>query len=284
MRGKNALTLSVILSSLMALAILPAFAPASTLAAPDIYDTTLGPYSTFSIDITIDDVSAMWGYNFKLVYDTNVLTAIGYGTYAPFNVPWPSEINDTGGYVLVAYSMKLGELVGFSTTTPAPIARIDFSVDAYGWSFFDIQDSVVSDIYGNPIAHIVDDGFFANIIATRQVNLVGKSAWPEHHHWVMSKDPDQELFGKAAGIGSVGTFAYVKFTVHNEDGIWQATFVTETVLITPGEKRNLSVAVTPAQLVGPGKYYVSAQAWYDDGTGTFVAGTKIKTFTFAAVP
>jgi len=336
---------------------------------PTIIDVTETPGTTFSINITVADVSAMWGYQFYLYYDTTVLTATNYATYPPFNTPWPSEINDdptvtgekvgtgdgvkkdfnlahfpvqsgsvtvyfdvknetlgsgddsstvfyvdhipvktgtvkvylgvwnetvgvgdgvtkdfyldhfpvqnypemakyseticvdgvkqkraidytidynTGkitfinvpssgtitaryfyvttdyvvdydagkitfttapaldvpitvdymyfttdyvvdygagkimftaapesglgifadykfsAYVFVAYSMKLGEPVGFSTVDPKPIARIDFSVDALGATLLDIRDSIISDILGGSITHDAVDGLFAN--------------------------------------------------------------------------------------------------------------------------
>jgi len=135
----------------------------SVLAVPTIVDPTKTPGSTFYIDITIADVSAMWGYQFLLYYDTKVLTATGYATYAPFNVEWNPTINDAAGHAFLAYSMKLGELVGFSTVTPKPIGRIDFSVDTLGTSKLDLVESVISDTHGNAIAHNEVDGSFSNV-------------------------------------------------------------------------------------------------------------------------
>jgi len=153
--------------------ILPAShgAPATVLAAPTIVDPTKTPPSTFYINITIADVSAMWGYQFFLYYDTKVLTATAYATYAPFNLDWNPALNDTAGFAFLAYSMKLGELVGFSTVTPKAIGRIDFSVDSLGTSKLDLVESVISDIFGNPITHTAQDGSFTNQAAVPDFSI-----------------------------------------------------------------------------------------------------------------
>ena len=287
MRGrKNLPWISLVMALLVNMALMGvARAQITTLAAPTVMNTALTPGSTFSIDITVADVTAMWGYDLTLEYDTTVLTATGFASYPPFTIPWPSEINDTAGWVKASYSMTFGEPVGFSTVDPAPILRIDFHVDALGWSFLDMYDTEISDIYGEPITpHEVVDGFFANIEPQYMCNLVRKSAWPEHHHWVESKDPDQTLYALARNIGTLPTTAYVVFTVHNDDALWQATFTTDTVLLVPKQILKLDKTITPADLTGYGKYYVKAQCWYDDGTGTYVPGTKLKSFAFALVP
>lgn len=136
--------------------------PTTTLAAPTIVDRTMGPGSAFYINITIANVSAMWGYMLNLSYNTKILTVTGYDYYVPFILSEPCEINDTAGYVSVAYHMTFGVSEGFSTVDPVPIARIDFTVDAKGWSLLDLHDTVLSDIYGVMIAHDVIDGFFSN--------------------------------------------------------------------------------------------------------------------------
>ena len=267
-----------------AIASMPIYASSTTiLSAPTILDTTLGPGSTFYINITVADVSAMWGYEFTLSYDTTILTATSYLSYPPFIMEWPSGIDDEAGTVAVAYSMMLGETEGFSTVEPAPIARIDFTVDAEGWSFFDLYDSVVSDIYGETILHDVVDGLFGNVVPEWRADLVRRSAWPKYHHWSESKNPSQTIFGKVRNLGTLPTTAYVVFTVHNDDGLWQTTFTTDTAIMRPKQIVNLDVTITSADLIGHGKYYVQAQCWYDDGTGTFVPGIKTKSFTFSLV-
>lgn len=149
----------------------------AVVSAPIIVDRSKRPGSTFSINITIANVTEMWGYEFILSYDTRVLTATGYSSYEPFSFAWPSEINDTAGYVAVAYSMMMSESVGFSTVDPTPIVRIDFTVDTLGTSLLDLAadtesslyegryhlHTILTDIMGEPITHDTVDGDFNNI-------------------------------------------------------------------------------------------------------------------------
>lgn len=122
---------------------------------------------------------------------------------------------------------------------------------------------------------------------TARADLAGKSAWPERHHFVISKDPDgfQTLFGKVKNLGTVDTVVRVTFDIHNATtGDHLATVSTGTMLLTPGQMTEppLSANWTPS----PGKFMVEARAWFDsDGNGTpDTAGAKIKTFSFAVVP
>jgi len=105
----------------------------------------------------------MLGYNFYLYYNTTILDATAYSSYYPFEYALPSWIDDAKGEVQLSYSYPPPEFAGLYTYDPYAIARIDFTVDELGTSLFDITGSVVSDIYGAPIAHEVVDGLFANV-------------------------------------------------------------------------------------------------------------------------
>jgi len=121
---------------------------------------------TFSINITIADVTDMWGYEFILSYNTSILTATGYASYDPFNMKWAAIIDDAVGVVGMSYSMPLGVPPGegFSTVEPAPIARIGFTVDATGASLLDLHDTILTDPATNEILHEAVGGYFATIV------------------------------------------------------------------------------------------------------------------------
>ena len=119
-------------------------------------------------------------------------------------------------------------------------------------------------------------------------NLVRKSAWPEHHHFDVSKDEDgnQTLFGKVRNLGTATTAVKVAFTIQDQDGTWSTTVETDTATIVPGEIIDVSYNLDPETELPaiPGKYYVSAQCYYEDETYAWVLGEKIKSFSFAVVP
>ena len=162
---KNALMLSAIVMLLIStFAIMPSMSQGSTKLTIDTIDNPgLGVGSTFTVYIWVWDVEAMFGYNFLVYYDTSVLTATNFMRYPPFTIDFPSDIDDAKGVVALAASMESPELVGFYWSGQYPIASIDFSVDALGGSMLDITGSVISDIYGDPIAHTVEDGWFRNV-------------------------------------------------------------------------------------------------------------------------
>lgn len=170
-RRKNLLWIWLIITLLVSVGTVSIAVSASTavLSASVITDTTLIPGETFHINITVANVENLWGYQFVVYYNTSVLTATSNVTYDPFTWAWPCEINDTAGYVMIAYSMQPGEKVGFSTVESVPIARIDFTVDALGTTTLELSGwepekwTKLSGPAGEVILHDVYDGFFANI-------------------------------------------------------------------------------------------------------------------------
>ena len=290
MRSKSMLLISVIIALFASMFLLPlAYAPLTVLSAPPtIVDDTKVPGTSVSIEITIDDALAMWGFEFVLGFDPEILIATGFEVYSPFVVAWPSFIDNETGTVAIAYSMEMGEPVGFYAFDPTAILRIDFDVVGFGGTFLDLYDSVITDTVGTEITHEVVDGFFANVIPDRSANLVRRSAWPEHHSWVESKDPDLTLTGKVKSLGNVALLVKVVFTITDGDGLWVKSFETEETWIRAGSSgiTDLTVTVTVADLDGYGTYYVKAQCWFDsDGDFEIDApGAKLKSTRFTAKP
>lgn len=116
-------------------------------------------------------------------------------------------------------------------------------------------------------------------------DLVRRSAWPERHHYVISADPDGILilYGKAENLGTKETWVLVRFTVSKNGG--PATdYYSAVESLLPGQRWDFTVGLTG---LTPGKYSVSAQAWYDTDDVDLVpdtAGMKVKEFSFSAVP
>lgn len=125
-------------------------------------------------------------------------------------------------------------------------------------------------------------------------NLVQRKAWPEHHHFVLSKDGDpaiddrhgtpgyQTLYGMVKNTGNVTIPAEMyKVVWMITDSIGSSVHTLETVGtvdLTPGDITVLAYGVPAANLT-PGKYYVEAQCYY-----YWIAGETAKTFGFIVVP
>ena len=137
--------------------------------------------------------------------------------------------------------------------------------------------------YGTPYVEIGTETAPPPVVE-HLADLVRKSAWPERHHYVIGRDPDgtQTLYGKVENLGTEDTAVLVRFSVAKNGG--PATgYDSATTVLAPGQRMDLTAGLTG---LTPGKYGVSAQAWYDsDGDGIpDTAGAKVKQFSFAVVP
>ena len=252
MRGisKNALIFATIAAFL--LAILPVglvSAATTTLTAPDITTTE----ATVSVDITVEDVTAMWGYDIVLKFDTSLLAATGYSSHAPFIVEWPGEINNEAGYVAASYSMMFGEPDGFETTDPEPILTVDFDIVGTGASQLAMASTELSDIYGNPMGHVAVDGSVRNVAGCPLADFYWTPETPIQREAVTftstSTDPDGYIvswewdFGDHhTGTGDTAAHSYVKpgiytvgLTVEDDEGNVDSFFDVVEVLPTPPE-------------------------------------------------
>lgn len=252
MRGKmkNGLMLYVIATMLFAAFVIqPGFAQMTTLSAPGIADTTKTPGSSLSVEITVADVENLWGFQFILSYDTSVLTATGYTNFPIFYLEEPGEINDSEGYVSIAFHMAYGVPAGYTGTTW--IAKIDFTVDDYGASQLDIHDSILSDPLGAPIGHIEADGYFLNVAGVPVASFGWSPETPIERETVTftstSIDPDGYIaawdwdFGDGStGSGAETTHGYrtagtytVTLTVTDDEGKVDSFFDVVEVLPPP---------------------------------------------------
>jgi len=149
---------------------------------------TLNPGSIFFVDLYAVGVTNLWGFEFKLDYDTNVLTALDislgheYFGYHPLNDKLTGEIRDDLGYVSLVFHSYFGDPVGFTGNTS--MVRLYFSVDAKGESALHFSKAVLSDTSGKQISKPVADGLFRN---------VDPGSIP---HAVFTYDPDNPLQGQ----------------------------------------------------------------------------------------
>jgi len=133
---------------------------------PDsIVDPGLGPGSTFSVEIWVRQVSDLAGVEFKLGYDTTVLTAttITYGDiFGPTKFDLISKIVDAEGYLHYCIMEQFGEP---AFEGDGRVAIITFSVDSMGGSTLDLYDIILGDSSVPPgfILHDALDGSFSNV-------------------------------------------------------------------------------------------------------------------------
>ena len=129
---------------------------------PEIIDPTMTPGSTFSINITILNVTDLKKCKFNLTYNTNIISWISFNVFEVENQT-PTAItllNDQAGYIWV----ELTYPTSLSTEEAIPIVGIQFKVDALGATPLDLNQTELLDSEDQPIEHQTQDGLFMTLI------------------------------------------------------------------------------------------------------------------------
>ena len=161
---RSAAFLILVISLLLALSNLSRVYAATTMAiTPSV--SNVAPLDTFTVNITINGVTLLTGWEFKLFYRNIILncTAItegpflisGGGTFKVFNIT--NNYNSTHGRILAGCALKgLGVSVNGSGTA----AIVTFKALNIGSTALDLVDTKLTDekIPPQPIAHTAIDG------------------------------------------------------------------------------------------------------------------------------
>lgn len=126
---------------------------------PSIEDPNLDPGETFSINVSIANVSNLFSYDFNMSYNTGILTCIGISVGSLGNMPSPMwKIDDAKGnlWINVTYGTPL------TTDPPATLASITFLIHGRGSSVFDLYSTNLVNSLGQPISHEASNGYFVN--------------------------------------------------------------------------------------------------------------------------
>lgn len=167
---KRILALSVCSLFFLAFFTLPAYAVTTQLYV-DPNPRTVGKVGKiFTIDVDVFWVANLYGFEFKLSYNTTLLDAksITLGSFFPGS-PTKSyvlknQINDTGGYVWLAVTLLAPEP---AKSGNGILATITFNA-TYGTIYpqtagctLHLYDTALSDPAAQPIAHVTADGQYS---------------------------------------------------------------------------------------------------------------------------
>jgi len=131
---------------------------------PSIIDITKTPGTNFIVNINVKDISDLFGYVFKLFYNTTLLnvTTVDIGPFFSNPFPWHNETNEELGYVYYAVSMPTGSQVGVSGS--GTLLTISFNVTSTGETSLDLCTLEILNSKNKDIPHIPYDGYFSNIL------------------------------------------------------------------------------------------------------------------------
>jgi len=138
-----------------------------------IIDLSLGPMSTFYVNITLTAVASIGVVQFNLTYDPLILNWIGIEL-----LPVPQYPTATLTVTSGSLGVNLNYINVTLTGVPAPLVRLRFGVNSYGITPLSLMNINLLDSHGNAMPFIESDGLFANIIRDVAVtNVVPARSW-----------------------------------------------------------------------------------------------------------
>ena len=218
---------------------------------PSIIDPMLLPPSTFTINISIGNITNMYDYVFKLGYNTEILNCLSV-EIIPFNdeTHFTSivSVDDPAGviYVNVTYFNPATPI----TTIPSlAFATIRFQVTGLGSSIFDLYDTHLSDPTGAEIPHKTFDGILVIIIRDVAISSVKPSTTATYVGWFVN------ISVVAANEGDIAE----SFTVsaYYDDNLIGTQMVTD---LPSGENETLIFTWNTAGMQPCNNYTIKAEA------------------------
>jgi hypothetical protein len=258
-------------------------APAATpLLYVDPPETAANPCESFDINITVADVVNLFSWAIKVSFDGNLLTVTSV-TEGPF-------LKDQAGttfFIKKIYSNYVDcadvSLTGLMASGSGVLMTITFHVEDAGCCALDIYEDTLIEKIGTDLVEIPHDTADGNFCTTAVANLVRKSAWPAHHHFVISKHGEnQTLYGKVRNLGPIDLYVKVMFELVRDDGDVK-TVETAEATVTPDAIMDLTATFGPLTGLNAGRYHASASCWYSHSGTYWSQGEKIKAFSFAVV-
>jgi len=140
-------------------------AVATKIYVPEIIDESLVSGETFTVDVSIEDVTDLFGWEFDLNFNPNVLEALSV-TEGPFlkqggnTMCFGGTINNDVGIINNYACVLFGPHTGVSGS--GTLASVNFRVKDLGYSVLDLSDTKLQDSDAKSISHVVEDGYFCN--------------------------------------------------------------------------------------------------------------------------
>jgi hypothetical protein len=145
---------------------------------PVIIDPSLAPPATFMINVTLEEVRDLYGYQFNLTFDPNVLICLQVEIQDVLNetnyIP-NQNIDNLNGFIFINVTYY-EPAVPLNFDSPLPVAAIKFRVKSRGATNLNLTDTGLADSSGQPITHEDYNGFFQSLIV--DVGVISLSASP----------------------------------------------------------------------------------------------------------
>jgi len=217
---------------------------------PEIIDPTLIPPKTFDVNIILDDVEYLYGYEFNMSYDSNILTCLyvivndilGETSYTTETL-----INNARGFAWVKVDYY-PPAIPITTSAPVDAVTIHFRVKTPGASTLDLHDTSLTNSTGNSIPHDVSDGFIMTVIHDVAVTAVTPSSTWAYEGWLLNITAITRNYGNTTETFNISAF-------------FNATLIdTIPVVGLPSNEERTLVFTWNTTGATPGNYTISANA------------------------
>jgi len=133
---------------------------------PKKIDPTLVACTNFTIDVNIENATALRQCALKLTFDPTILNVANatLGSFLPLTTIYTIEINNTEGHLRFSATVHSSEpaLNGNGT-----LVEITFHVESLGMCNLTLTETSLIDDYGVPIPHSSKDGYFNNVMMAK---------------------------------------------------------------------------------------------------------------------
>jgi hypothetical protein len=257
MRIGKTLTLALIASMLLSVVAVLSLVSADGTTIGVEPSTAIAPCTpTFKVEIWARNVADLAGVEFKLGYDTMVLTAteIAYGdVFGGTYFQLKSEIDDAEGYLHYAVMQWFGEP---GVSGDGRVAIVTFT--GPGESSLDLYETKLGDSDATPIYHTALDGYYAgHWEAPPNVDLYAKVVNVKEKH--MSTCTLQTIKGLVTNEGTEGAYVRAQFVILDTDDTIMGVATGDAVWIDPGKSK---WTTAEWHVEDPGSYYVKGVIEY----------------------
>jgi PKD repeat protein len=251
-----------------------AFRPAALYVdPPEIIDPTLMPPKIFTINVTVNYVTNMYDYEFKLSYNTEMLTCFGAIINRVQNQTdfTPLILIDDGAGLIFVNVTYHPPAVPITTINPLALVTVFFQVDTPGASALHFNETELSDPSHQPISHETTDGFVMTLIRDVAItNVVPSTSWA-YRGWPV------DVSVTAKNLGNMSESFDVKaFYDSNLIGVLPVVSLPSNTEITLTFPWNTST-------VSEGNYTISAEAtavpFEFNTTNNFLTDGYVQIFT-----
>jgi len=157
----------LLLFGLATVFVVPGFASSETRLYVDpssVIDQALTPPKTFTVNVTLANVTNLFGFEYKLFWDPTLINLTSYTTYIPSGWEPPNGFSvkddlSVPGRHWYSYTC----LTGPSFTGDLTLTTYNFTVLSTGSCALDIQEDKLVDDASTLIPHTTNDGYFNNI-------------------------------------------------------------------------------------------------------------------------